>query len=342
MLELISESYKHIDVSKYKFLNNKTVVLTGAAGLIGLNILALLNYIKNIYHINIICCVNNAVPLYLQPLFKNNIVIVGDLTDDSVISFIENYFVENLSGADIIIHSAGYAQPNKFLDNKLSTIKLNTTTTINLFRLLNKGGVFFYCSSSEIYSGLSKESISEIETGSTSTDHPRACYIESKRCGETICLSMSDSFDIRIGRISTTYGPGCKISDSRVINDLIKKAIYNGKIDLLDDGSATRTLCYISDMSEMIIDIICLGKSNIYNITGKDQTSIKNIAEIISNYTNSSIEYGNKENTIIGNPTKVSISIDKYEKEFGDKNFININDGILSTIKWYEFIKDIQ
>lgn len=340
MLNLISNSYENIDTSKYEFLNNKTIVLTGASGLIGLNLLALFNHLKKTYNINIICTVNNPVSEYLQPLFDNCITVVGDLTDGSVIGFIENYFVERLNGADIVIHSAGYAQPNKFLDDKLSTIKLNTCTIMSLFRLLNKGGVFFYCSSSELYSGLEKESISENEIGLTSTDHPRSCYIESKRCGEAICLSATDTFNIKIGRISTTYGPGCKLSDSRVINDLIKKAIYDNNIKLLDDGLATRTLCYISDMCQMMLDVICSGSKNIYNLTGKEKISIKNIAEIISRHTNSSIEYGDKNNAIIGNPKNVSISINRYEEEFGSKKFINIEEGILSTIKWYQFLKD--
>ena len=342
MLNLTLDSYDNIDISKYEFLNNKTIVLTGASGLIGLNLLSLLNHLKKTYTINIICTINNPVPEHLQLLFNNCITVVGDLTDDSVISFIENYFVERLSGADIVIHSAGYAQPNKFLDDKLSTIKLNTCVIMSLFRLLNRDGTFFYCSSSELYSGLEKESISEKDIGSTSTDHPRSCYIESKRCGEAICLSATDTFNIKIGRISTTYGPGCKLSDSRVINDLIKKALYDNNIKLLDDGSATRTLCYISDMCEMILDVVCDGSKNIYNLTGKEKVSIKNIAEIISKHTNSSIEYGDQNNTMIGNPKSVSISIDRYEEEFGSKKFTSIDEGILSTINWYRFLKDQQ
>ena len=56
---------------------------------------------------------------------------------------------------------------------------------------------------------LEKELISENDIGSTSPEHPRSCYIESKRCGETICLSQTSNFRIKIGRISTAYGPGC-------------------------------------------------------------------------------------------------------------------------------------
>jgi len=339
MHKLISESYENIDITKYQFLNNKTILITGASGLIGLNLLALLNQLKKTYAINTICCINSSVPDYLKYLFESSTTIVGDLTEDPLINFIENYFAENLNGADIIIHSAGYAQPNKFLDNKLSTIKLNTSVTMNLFRLLNKGGTFFYCSSSEIYSGLNKEAISEQDIGTTSTDHPRSCYIESKRCGETICLSMSNLANIKIGRISTTYGPGCKLNDSRVINDLINKALESNQINLIDDGSATRTLCYISDMVQMILDIICKGTSTVYNLTGKEQTSIKEIAETIAKHTNSPISCGDKNNTMVGNPNKVSISIEKYEKEFGIKNFINTENGILSTLKWYEFLR---
>jgi nucleoside-diphosphate-sugar epimerase len=100
---------------------------------------------------------------------------------------------------------------------------------------------------------------------------------------------MTDKYRIKIGRISTTYGPGFKPDDSRVINDLIKKSINSNKISLMDDGSATRTLCYIGDMCEMIFNVICNGSSTIYNLTGKEKVSIKNIAEVISSHTGSPI-----------------------------------------------------
>jgi transketolase len=39
MLKLIYDQYTNIDTSKFEFLNNKTIVLTGASGLIGINLL---------------------------------------------------------------------------------------------------------------------------------------------------------------------------------------------------------------------------------------------------------------------------------------------------------------
>lgn len=339
MLNLVSDQYKTIDHTKFKKFNNKTVLITGANGLIGLNLLAFLVYLKKFYTIDIVCSVNSKPEKYTEALFKDCTVFIGDLTLEQSVSKIENYFADRSFGADIIFHTAGYAQPNRFTKDKISTIKLNTTCTMNLFRLLNKNGTFFYASSSEIYSGLNRCLVKEEEIGTTTPTHPRACYIESKKCGETICLSMMDQYNIKIGRISTTYGPGVKADDTRVISSLINKGLKFGKIDLLDNGESIRTLCYIKNLIEMICEITLNGSDIIYNLTGTTKISIKDIANIISDDLSCEITYGSQP--IEGNPAVVSVSIDKYEKEFGKINEENINNGIKNTILWAKFIKEL-
>lgn len=337
MSKIITDQYKNIDHTKYSFLNNKTVLITGANGLIGLNLLSMLIHLKKFFSIDIICSVNSKPETYTQSLFDNCLTFIGDLTNSSTISKIEDFFAERSFGADIIFHTAGYAQPSKFTANKIETIQLNTTSIIELFRLLNTNGIFFYCSSSEIYSGLETKEITEDQIGTTNPLHHRSCYIESKRCGETICLSMSDKFNIKIGRISTTYGPGAKIHDTRVISSLINKGIDTGIINLIDDGASLRTICYISDLTQMIMNIVGHGKEKIYNITGYQQLTIKDIAKIIGNKLSCNITYGTS--SMIGNPSSVSVSITRYENEFGKLIEIPVFEGLENTILWSKFIR---
>src|SRR5690348_16520606 len=54
---------------------------------------------------------------------------------------------------DFIIHAAGYAQPARFMSDPLATIRCNTSMLMELFDRLHSKGRLLYLSTSEIYSG---------------------------------------------------------------------------------------------------------------------------------------------------------------------------------------------
>ena len=105
-------------------------------------------------------------------------IIEGDL--------VENFSRLSSEKFDVVIHSAGYGQPDKFMANPMLTLSLNTLVTEQLLRLVNQNGKFLFVSSSEIYSGLSNPPFKESQSGTTNTNHPRAPYIEAKRTGEAM------------------------------------------------------------------------------------------------------------------------------------------------------------
>jgi len=322
----------NIDFSKFK---NKKVLITGSTGLIGLHMLAVLKNIQKKYNISIFCWINNDIESIYSDLFTDCTIIKGDLTDNKNIENLKLEFIEILSGIDFIIHTAGYGQPQKFMQDKITTIELNTSTVVNLFKLLNKGGSFLFCSTSEIYSGIEEESISEERIGSTNPAHPRSCYIEAKRCGEAICHAFAPDFNIKIARISLVYGPGTKKNDARVLNNIIQKALLNNKIDLLDTGSSIRTYCYISDAVEMLYNILLHGNENVYNIAGTSKISIYKLAQIIADKLHVDVNIPIDDNkTLNGTPKIVNLDINKYINEFNKKSFIEINDGLNYTIEW--------
>ena len=78
---------------------------------------------------------------------------------------------------------------------------------------------FLFFSSSEIYGDPSPEHIPTPETyrGNVSCTGPRACYDESKRYGETLCVNFARQHDlpVTIARPFNNYGPGLKITDRR-------------------------------------------------------------------------------------------------------------------------------
>jgi nucleoside-diphosphate-sugar epimerase len=146
---------------------------------------------------------------------------------------------------------------------------------------------FLYFSSSEVYGQIpnSENPISEEQFGYLNPAIVRSCYAESKRMGETICISYFHQFSVpvKIVRPFHTYGPGMDLNDGRVYADFVKNIVHNENIKLSSDGSAKRAFCYIKDATIGFFLVLLNGKpGECYNIGNQTQEySIKNLAEII-------------------------------------------------------------
>ena len=280
----------------------RTIMITGASGLIGSHLVKKAESER----MNVIA------------VTRQN---YGDLTYNTL---------SVLPHADYIIHAVGYGQPSKYMTDPIKTIKLATSVTMELFDHLKPGGKLLFVSTSEVYSGLVNMLCKETYIGTTNTDHLRACYIEGKRCGEAITLINGG----KVVRLCSTYGPGTKEGDSRAMNQFIQKALVDKEIKLLDDGSAIRTYCYISDAVEMIWNIFMHGKETIYNVGSKSKTTIRYMAETIGHLMHVPVIIPEESHGLAGSPTDVCVDISRYEYEFGKKRFISLDEGLKRTIEY--------
>lgn len=330
MVELIENEAKSIiNTIDFTPLRNKSVLITGASGIIGLYLTATLQQLRKKLNIDISVWTNSKIPDYLNPIFEECTTICGDITDST--------FFDNLPQYDCIIHAAGYGQPLKFIKNKVKTIQINTQSTINLLNLLKSDGRFLFISSSEIYNGIEQDSLIEDMMGNTNTNHPRSCYIEGKKCGETICYTYAEeNKNIKIARLSLAYGPGTRIDDERVFNTFIKKGLTEDNISLLDNGAAIRTYCYVTDAIEMLWNICLNSKHTVYNVGGVSRTSIYDLAVTIGKSLGKEVILPEYQQPLSGNPKIVNVSCKRYIQEFNKSTFVHLNTGIDNTIKWYK------
>ena len=315
----------------FRSLEGSTVSITGASGLVGINIVATLLYYNKNYAKKpiIISAISHSKPygFFLELTSNNNLNnYYGDIT---------NYeFLNSIPKSDYIIHSAGYAQPGKFMDDKLKTIAINTTSTIALLKKLNTNGSFLFLSSSEVYSGSLNSHSNESDIGSTTPNHPRACYIEGKRTGEAIInAARSNGIKAASARLALAYGPGVNKNDLRVLNQLIEKGI-DGKIKLLDSGEAMRTYCYISDVVISLCNILINNKFEVYNVGGESTLSIKDLAIIIGQQMSSPVEIPNTQPFLASAPTSVELDLSRIENEYGMNHYIKLDYGLKKTIDW--------
>jgi len=331
ILDDVSSINKGIDLS---FLNNKTVLITGATGLIGNYLTAYFKLYRDKTNSNykLFLTAFNKPDNYYYDLFDSNkdLFLNGDLTDKN--------FISNLPSADLIIHAAGYGQPGKFMDDQLKTLKLNTLATFNLFERLNRGGRFLFISSSEVYNGSMRTPFKEDDIGCTNTDNFRSCYIEGKRCGEAICFAhRQKGVDARIARLSLAYGPGTKKNDQRVINNFIVKGL-DSRIDLIDFGLANRTYCYVTDAIEIMLNVIVNGKDFIYNVGGESRTTIGDLAKKIGRIMDVPVIFPNQAKPLTGAPDDVSLDLTKIKSHFNKNKFTKLDDGLVKTINWQRIL----
>lgn len=233
---------------------------------------------------------------------------------------------------DYIIHAAGYGQPQQFGKDKIKTIYINTQFTIQLFEMLKPKGRLLFVSSSEIYSGADVP-YTEQSIGTTTPQHPRACYIEGKRCGEAICMAYKEQgIDVKIARLALAYG-AAKLGDTRVLNQFIEQGL-TGSITLRDAGQAVRTYCYVEDAAELLLKILFFGKDVVYNVGGFSTVTIAELAQEIGKIMNAKVIIPKADNSLQGAPENVCLDMTHTISEF-DQHFTPLSVGLKKTIKQY-------
>ena len=189
---------------------------------------------------------------------------------------------------DIIIHAASQASPKFYGTDPVGTLAANTLGTYYLLELAAEKKVsrFLYFSSSEVYGALDDaSSITENQYGKIDPTQVRSCYAESKRMGETTCVSFAaqKQIPVTIARPFHTYGPGLALDDGRVFADFVANVVKGENIVMNSDGAAVRSFCYLADATVGFFTVLLLGESgHAYNVGNPDGAiSIRDLANIV-------------------------------------------------------------
>jgi UDP-glucuronate decarboxylase len=302
----VSENLEFLSV-----FSNKKVLITGASGLVGLNMISFFDNIRgHVFGLEVVGLIRSSRELLLDDFRKRGIQIKAmDLMSKSDLA--------SLGKFDYIIHAATYGQPGRFMAEKLTTMKLNTTALFNIFELLKESGTLLNISSSEIYSGSEELPYKETSIGTTTPMHPRSCYIEGKRAGETIVnIYRENGISASSVRLGVTYGPGVWANDQRVVNQLITRALMEKKLVLLDGGQALRNYIYVSDAIEIMINVLRKGGRPVYNVGGQSSATILNLAEKIGEIVGVKVKTPRIEIKMPDAPKEVSLDLSSSKEDF--------------------------
>ena len=326
--------------------DGKTILLTGAAGFLGAHFLHYFHRLNERGVLSNHCKVTGwdnfirGTPRWLTSLQAqtNSIQILErDIVNDT--DFVE---------PDYIIHAASIASPLYYRKHPLKTLDANVTGLRNLLELTRRISVtsMLSFSTSEIYGDPDPGAIPTPETyrGFVSSLGPRACYDESKRFGETLCVVFHREFEtpIKIVRPFNNYGPGLKLTDRRVIPDFFRNILQHEPLTLLSDGAATRTFCYISDAIEGYIRVLLSSHNGeAFNI-GNDQPEISmlELARLTVKISDSNSEVIHQTSSdpayLEDNPQRRCPDLTKSKDLLGYAPRIGLEEGLLRTLAYYQ------
>lgn len=257
---------------------------------------------------------------------------------------------------DYIIHAASIASPIIYRQFPIETIDANINGVRFLLDYSRKcaelgrpiSGMLFF-STSEIYGDPSPDAIPTREDyrGFVSCTGPRACYDESKRLGETLCVNFAQKYSlpVTIARPFNNYGPGLGIRDKRLLPDLASNIIKNESITLFSDGSATRTFCYVSDAVIGYLKVLTHGKSGeAYNIgTEFPEITVREFSEMVLKVSSDLFNYKGKiifsksddNQYLTDNPKRRCPDITKAKTYLGFNPSISLEEGLYRSMVWY-------
>lgn len=319
-------------------LHNRSILITGATGLLGTFLIDLLMY-KNEND-------NLSLTIYAIGRSKDKAKDrLGNYFDKKHFKFIEqdiNEKIETDDSMDFIIHAASNTHPVAYSTDPIGTITTNIIGTMNVlnFAVKKKSQRVAFLSTVEIY-GENKgdiEKFNEDYLGYINCNTLRAGYPESKRAGEAMCQAYIAKYnlDIVIPRLCRVYGPTMQESDSKALAQFIRNAVNCENIILKSEGNQQYSYIYMADAISAILKIILDGKkSEAYNISDESSdVSLKHIAEILAKSSGREVVFelpNELEKRGYSTATKAMLNSDKLN-ELGWSAKYDIKQGLNQTV----------
>jgi len=324
-------------------LEGKTVVISGGAGFLGSYFIGTLQFLNQ--HVLKTPCNVISIDNYITGSKGG---FIGEISDPHI-KTMEGDITKSLSvdgPADFIVHAAGLASPVYYRKFPIETMESAIMGAKNLLELARakQAKSFLFFSSSEIYGDPDPNFIPTPETyrGNVSCTGPRACYDESKRLTETLCMTYHQLYGVpvKIVRPFNVYGPGMKSNDYRVVPTFMARGLAGETLPVHDKGNQTRTFCYISDaMAGFFKVLLSAPGGEVYNV-GRDAEEINmmTLANMVSDLFPQRIRaqlVKYPEVYPADEPQRRYPDLTKIRRELGYNPRIDLSEGLTRTLAWF-------
>jgi len=242
---------------------------------------------------------------------------------------------------DAILHLASLPSPVDYLEKPIPTLKVGALGTHKALGLaLAKKATFLLASTSEVYGDPQVHPQREDYWGHVNPVGPRGVYDESKRFAEAMTMAYHryHGVDTRIARIFNTFGPRMRLDDGRVVSNFIVQALRGEPLTVYDEGSRTRSFCYIPDMVEGIYRLLLSDEVYPVNLGNPDEMTILEFARKVLEIAGSSSEIvfvAPTDERTKDDPQMRRPDTSKARQVLNWEPQVSLEEGLRQTIEWF-------
>lgn len=318
--------------NKMALLEGKSILVTGATGMLGVCLIDALMINGNV---NVIAVGRS------REKAKERL---GEYYNCENFLFVEQDVIQPLPAdlkPDYIIIGASNTHPLAFSSQPINTILTNIVGTKNALDIAVKcNAKVLFLSSGEIYGNSSINlPFKEENTGTLDLSTARASYTEAKRLCEALCQSYiaEKNLDVKIARLCRIFGPTMLMTDSKASSQFIKNALHQEDIILKSEGTQQYSYIYVAEAISAMLHILLCGKTGTaYNVSNAlCDIRLKDFAAICSSFCDRQVVF-----EIPSEHEKKGYSIANYAlldntklKSIGFVPQYNIEDAICRTLK---------
>jgi UDP-glucose 4-epimerase len=309
------------------------VFITGGAGFIGSHLCdALVAEGKEVIILDNLSTGSKHNIAHLEGKIK---VFTGDIRDQKLVeSLVEN--------SDLVLHMAAALGVDNILENPIESISTNfygSEVVLNAATKFDKR--ILIASTSEIYGKNPKQPLSETDDRVVGSPQKlRWTYSDAKALEEATAyaLFLAKNLKVTIVRLFNTVGPRQSGRYGMVIPRFVNAAISNESVRIFGDGSQTRVFCHVSDTVRAILAISNNDKSigEVFNIGGKGEISILELAELIIKIGNS-----NSKITFTDYSNAYGVGFEDMQRRIPDISKINNVIGWSPSLDLASIINDV-
>ena len=264
----------------------KKVIVTGGAGFIGSNL------VKKLLDLNV------EKLLIIDDLSTGNESNISSIVSDERVQFL-NSKIEDIESInelfeeyDFCYHLAAGVGVQYIMDNLSESLLTNILATHKVLEACQANELpILLTSTSEVY-GVAEDDVWTEETKSLigPTTKLRWSYAASKMIDEFIALSLFEEGKVSpiIVRLFNIIGPNQLSKYGMMVPRFIESALEDKDILIHGDGSQSRSFTWVDDVVNYLIKLAEVkAYGEVFNIGQTEEISIKNLAELIIEKTNS-------------------------------------------------------
>lgn len=280
MNEILKDDLKYIKEYDlpYELLKGKTVLVTGATGLIGVSLVRSLLYMGDIKVLAFVRNENKAKSIYEQN--SNLEIVIGDIINP----------IDIIETVDYIFHCASVTTSKIMVEQPVETLMTSIEGTKHILNFAKEKRCksVVYVSSMEVYGAFDNldYEVTEDDLGYIDPLKVRSNYPEAKRLCENMCVAYLKEYGVpvKIARLAQTFGAGILQNENRVFAQFARSVIKNENIILHTKGLSEGNYCYTRDCMTGLLTILLKGKDGeAYNVSNPNShTTIVDMAKMVA------------------------------------------------------------